>query len=516
MFGVGLTLRVLFEHPTVEALAEAVRSGSGSHIAPIVPASRQEALPLSYAQHRLWVVDQLDPDNAQHNLPAAFRIGGDVDVRVFAKAVERLVERHEILRTHYELEGDHPVQVIANSAPVPLTIVDLSSLQPEEASVEAKRLAQLEAGKPFRLSQAPIYRAVLYRLAEDDHFLLFNVHHIASDGWSIGVLRRDLLALYAAELSGQKPALPELTIQYADYAKWQRETLTGDVLAAEVSHWRTQLQGAPLVLDLPGDHARPDGQTSGGARQTAHLAHDLSEKVRALGRQHAATVFMTAHAAFQALISFWSGQRDFLLGTDLANRPNTQTESLIGFFVNLVVLRCSLAGDPDFTEMVARSRETALAAYAHQELPFEKIVEELQPERTLSRHPVVQVLFVQQNAPQQEEAPGVLTVSPYAMEVPARFDLAVFVKETAGGLAQSWVYDPALFDAPTITRMIALYQTVLQTVTTNPQIRLSELIETLSAEVAHLRSAASDQFQNASLQKLKRVRSRGERSLQSS
>src|SRR5208283_287753 len=344
----------------------------------------------------------------------------------------------------------------------PITVIDLSNLPAVEREKEARQLAREEALKPFDLASDPITRNVLLKLSDEDHVLVHLTHHIASDGWSSGVLLRDLTALYEAALSGEPAELPELAIQYADYAVWQRNWLRGEVLETQLAYWQKQLDGAPPVLLLPTDRPRPDKPTFRGAIHHFLLPMGLADAIRTLSRQKGGTAFMTMLGAFETLMLHYTRQPDIVLGTDLANRTTLQAEALIGFFVNLLALRTDLSGDPTFAELLGRVREVALGAYTHQDVPFDKLVEELQPERSLSHNPLVQVLFVQQNTPRTATPMPGLEMTQYPQEVSSKFDMVVFVSETDKGVAGMWLYNPDLFDATTIARMTSRYQSVLE------------------------------------------------------
>ncbi len=510
-FQVELPLRALFEAPTVAALAQTIdktqRSERGIVAPPIVPVPRQQPLPLSFAQQRLWFLDQLEPNNPLYNVPRALRLTGALSVPALEEAINGVVQRHEVLRTTYSLVDDHPVQVINSRVSIKMPILDLSTLP---AGVirekEARRIADEEAQKPFNLAQDTLLRATLLKLDPQDFILLLNSHHIASDGWSSGVLVRDLIAFYEAALEGKKSELPDLTVQYADYSVWQRNWMQGDVLEQQLSYWKTKLEGAPPILSLPTDRPRPAVQTFRGATQDVLLPKTLAHAIGTLSRQQGATSFMTMLAAFQSLVLYYTKQPDIVLGTDVANRTDVLTESLIGFFVNLLVMRTDLSGDPSFQELLRSVREMALGAYAHQDLPFDKLVEELQPERVLNHNPLVQVLFVQQNTPASSSTMPGVELGTFKLEVPSKFDMAVFVKENEKGIAGTWLYNPDLFDATTIARMASLYQTVLEKITGNPEIRLSSLLQVLTETEQQQRATAEQEFQEVSLSKLKKLK----------
>lgn len=507
-FRVDMQVRALFESPTIAGLSRTIehlmRGENGLIAPPIVPIPRGTALPLSFAQQRLWVQDQIEPNNPLYNIPRALRLKGPLDVQALELALNGIVERHEVLRTTYGSDnGGHAFQIIAPGLKIPLPVVDLSDLPITERDKEARRIAQNEAATPFNLASDPMTRNLLLQMDDEDHILLMITHHIASDGWSTGILLRELSTLYIAALNGTPSALPALPIQYADFAVWQRNWLQGEVLEQQLTYWSTRLEGAPPLLALPTDRPRSTTPTFRGATHHFLLPPGTADAVRALGRQRSATAFMTLLAAFECMIFYLTRDADIVLGTDLANRTNIQTEGLIGFFVNLLVLRTDLSGNPTFEELLGRVRDVALEAYAHQDVPFDKLVEELQPERNASYHPLVQVLFVQQNAHQIKSIiPGV-ELLPYMLDVPSKFDMAIFVSETDNGISGIWLYNPDLFDATTIVRMSNLYQLVLKSVTDNPTIELGNLTQLLAETEQQERATLSKEFQEIGLQKLK-------------
>jgi amino acid adenylation domain-containing protein len=507
---VDLPVRTMFESPTVAGLAQVAeqrqRGDQGIQAPPIVPVPRNQRLPLSFAQQRLWVLDQIEPNNSHYNIPRAIRLSGPLDVTALATALNGIVERHEVLRTNYEAEKGTPFQVITAQRKLPLPVIDLSDVPAPEREREAHRLVQQQASTPFDLARDPMMRNALLKLDDEDHILVMVTHHIADDGWSSGILLRELTALYEAAVLGKPSPLQELPIQYADYAVWQRNWLQGEVLEQQLAYWKHQLDGAPPVLLLPTDRPRPEKPTFRGAIHRFLLPASLAEAIRTLSRQQGGTAFMTMLAAFQTLILHYTKQPDIVLGTDLANRTTVQTEALIGFFVNLLAIRTDLSGDPTFAELLGRVREVALGAYAHQDVPFDKLVEELQPERSLSHNPLVQALFVAQNTPRGATRMQGLEIHPYPLEVPSKFDMAVFVIETDKGVSGIWLYNPDLFDATTIVRMAGLYQAVLEKVTANPAMRLSELLASLAEEGQQHRASQHKEFQEAGLQKLKSIK----------
>jgi acyl carrier protein len=475
-----IPLRVLFEFPTVNALATQVermqREASTFAPPPIKPVPRTQDLPLSFAQQRLWLVDQLEPNNPVYNIPRALRMKGALNRDALTRALNEIVRRHESQRTTFSVANGKPVQVIAPSLTLPVRAIDLENLAHEQREPEARRIAIEDAAMPFQLSTGPLVRATLLRLSDEDHVLTLTMHHIISDAWSAGIFMQELSALYSAYINAQSSPLPELPIQYGDYAVWQRNWLQGNVLEQQLAFWRDQLRGAPAVLSLPTDKPRPKVRTFEGAYDSFSLPEDLSCELRGLARRESATVFMTLLAAFQILLGRYSGQEQVVVGTDLANRTMVETEKLIGFFINLLPLRADLSGNPTFKQLLAQVRTTALNAYSHQDMSFDKLVEELQPERSTSHNPIVQVLFVMQNLPKRSrQLPG-LELS--AFEIPitrSKFDCAVFMTETEKGFTGNWLYSTELFDRSTIQRMAIHFETLLRSIVAAPDARISAL-----------------------------------------
>ncbi|HEX9935824.1 MAG TPA: amino acid adenylation domain-containing protein, partial [Longimicrobium sp.] len=494
LFGVELPLRALFERPTVAELAGRVeemrRAGEGAALPPLVPVAREAPLPLSFAQERLWFLQQMEPEGAGYNMPWSGRLRGSLDASALERALGALRERHEALRTTFRPVEQGAVQVVHPAAPARLPVLDLTGLAPEAREPEARRLAREDAERPFDLERGPLLRATLMRLADEEHVLLLTMHHIVSDGWSMGVLFRELFTLYEwfAQPSGAaRPAspLPPLAVQYADFAVWQRGWLRGDVLQRQLDWWRERLGGAPPALELPTDRPRPAVASSRGASHAFRLPADVTRGLRSLARREGATLYMVTHAALDLLLSRWSGQDDLVVGSPIAGRTQVGTEGLIGFFVNTLALRIDLSGDPSFQELVRRVRETALGAYAHQELPFERLVEEVAPERGLSHTPLFQVMFQLQNVG-FGEGPGVagLRLEPFGGEIrTVRFDLELDVREVGEELFGSLRFRTDLFDAATIARFAAQFRAVLAAAVASPEERLSRL-EILPSEEA--------------------------------
>jgi amino acid adenylation domain-containing protein len=500
-WGIEVPLRALFELPTVARLAAhlAVLKAGGltpaiaeappiAPIAPIAgvpraaghPGRRGTArLPLSFGQERLWFLDQLEPGGVAYNMPAAVRLRGELDAAALAASLGEVVRRHEVLRTVFALAGEQAVQVPLPPAPLPLPLVDLSSLPPARREATAHRLLAAAAGRSFDLAAGPLLRSLLLRSGPREHLLLVVVHHIAADAWSLGLLLRELSALYAAYRRGEESPLPELPLQYGDYAAWQRGWLRGDVLAAQLAWWRQALAGAPPLLDLPTDRPRPARQSFRGARLVHRLAPALGAGVRALGRTQGATGFMIHLAVFQALLGRISGQQVVVVGTPIANRRHAELEGLIGFFVNTLALAGDLAGEPLFAEHLARVRETALGAYAHQDLPFEKLVEELDPRRSLAHAPLFQVLLSGRDMPAAAAAdlPG-LELAPLGTALgAAKFDLTLEIGagESADGYGAELEYNTDLFDRATAARLLRHFETLLAGALADPAARVGEL-----------------------------------------
>ncbi len=492
VFGVEMPLADLFAAPRLADLAarlETRRAGMGGEGAagagtaaprpPLAPAAAGSIdLPLSFAQQRLWFLDRMEPGRSVYNMLLAIAARGALMPARIEAVLAEVLRRHAVLRTHFEERAGRPVQVIAPAGPWQLPWVNLAGLPAARRGAEVFRLASEEASRPFDLARGPVARGALLRLAADDHVLLLDLHHIVSDGWSLGVLSREITTLYRAALAGLPlaAALPPLPIQYADFALWQRRWLADDALAEQLDFWRRLLAGAPAALDLPVDRPRPPVQSFRGANLRFALPAALVERMRELGRRAGATLFMVLLSGFAALLARLSGQEDLVVGTAIANRNALETEGLIGFFVNSLALRQDLAGDPGLDELIGRQRRLALAAFAHQDLPFEKLVEELRPQRHLSQNPLFQVMFALQNAPVRAvDLPG-LTLSKIEFVIPdSKFDLVLTCIEDAAGLAAILDYATDLFDAATMRRFAAHLHTLLAGAAAAPALPLSRL-----------------------------------------
>jgi glycosyltransferase involved in cell wall biosynthesis len=456
-----------------KASTQASRKDPGPRIERV---SRSGHLPLSFAQQRLWLISQLEPDSAAYHMFLPVLLKGPLDESILERAVNEIINRHEVLRTTFTVVDDQPVQVIATSRPLALPVEDLSHFNEVARQREVMELATEEARKPFHLASGPLLRARLLRLAHNEHVFLLTMHHIISDGWSMGVFVREIVALYQAFSERKPSALPELDIQYADFAHWQRNWLSGEILEKQLAYWRKQLGGKLPVLQLPTERPRPPVQTFCGAAQPVIIPKELTQELGSLSQREGVTMFMSLLAAFQALLHLYSGQTDILVGTPIANRNHAEIEGLIGFFVNSLVMRTDLSDDPSFRKLLKRVREVTLGAYSHQDLPFEKIVEELQPERDPSRNPIFQVWFVLQNpssAKQTAELPG---LSLHTLDVENKaslFDLMLNLTQTPFGLGGCLEYNTDLFDRSTISRMEKHFHTLLTEVVKNPDKRIS-------------------------------------------
>ncbi|MFN8517203.1 MAG: amino acid adenylation domain-containing protein [Chloroflexia bacterium] len=436
--------------------------------------------PLSFAQQRLWFVDQLNPGTAAYNLPLAYRLRGPLNAVALELALGEIVRRHDALRTTFRMEGEGPVQIIAPTMDVPLALIEITASDEESREGELRSLIDGLVRQPFDLARGPLLRATLLRLGAEDHALVVVLHHIVADGWSFGVFNRELAEAYEAFRDGREMTADELPIQYADFTAWQRAWLSGETLEKQLRHWKGQFAdyvaagAAPLAL--PTDRPRPPRQTFAGAIHRFTLPADLASAVRALSQREGATPFMTLLAAYQALLHRYSGQSEVVVGTSIANRNRAETEGMIGFFVNTLALRADLADDPSFAELLRRVRETTLDAHANQDLPFEKLVEELHPERSLSQSPLFQVAFLYQNTPATQFQLAGLTAEPIDTGcVAAKFDLTLVMEETERGLTGELEYNTDLFDAATIARLHGHFETFLAGIVANPEMPVSKL-----------------------------------------
>jgi amino acid adenylation domain-containing protein/non-ribosomal peptide synthase protein (TIGR01720 family) len=488
-FQLSLPLRRLFDAPTVAGLAQQIDSArlASSSLLPLQPQPRDDHPPLAFAQQRLWFLDQLMPGSPLYNVAAAIQLTGQLDLAALASSLTAVVRRHEALRTTFAMAAGQPVQVIAPALAVPLPLVDLRACPDGLRQATLAQLVDAEARRPFDLEHGPLIRATVLRPAATEQLLLLTLHHIISDGWSQGLLVREIGAFYTAYLHGQPASLPELPIQYADYALWQREWLQGAVLDGQLAYWSRSLAGVPPLLNLPTDRPRPAVQTFAGASLPLALDAALSAELHTLSRQHNTTLFMTLLAAFQVLLARYSHQDDILVGTPISGRTQAATEVLIGCFLNTLVLRSRLAAGVAFAELLEQVRTTCLDAYAHQDLPFEQLVEALHVPRNLSTTPLFQVMFVVQNAPIDPLVLPDLTLQAISVASPtAKFDLALSVVETPGGLAGMWEYNTDLFEPSTITRLSGHFATLLAGILADPGQRVAYLPLLSTSERAQL------------------------------
>ncbi|MEH1773540.1 amino acid adenylation domain-containing protein [Nostoc sp.] len=479
-FKVELTLRELFAKATVAELAQSIGQLQQQDLEltspPILPREKDAQLPLSFAQTRLWFLDQLKPNSAFYNIPLTLSLVGTLNQVALEQSLQEIIHRHEALRTNFITVDGKPSQIIHTQTNWTVSVVDWKHLSTSEQEIAAQQLAQQQAIQPFDLASEALIRATLVVLNETEYVLGVCMHHIVSDGWSMDVFFQELAALYDAYSQDHLSPLAPLPIQYADFAIWQRNWLQGNVLQSQLSYWQQQLKDAPALLSFPTDRPRPAVQTFAGAHQEFVLSVELTDKLVKLSQEQGCTLFMTLLAAFDTLLYRYTGQADILVGSPIANRDRSEIEGLIGFFVNTLVMRTNLAGNPSFSELLGRVREMAMDAYSHQDLPFEMLVEALQPERDLSHTPLFQVAFSLQNAPMQQVELAGLTVSPLVVQgTTAKFDLGLLIENTTTGLVGWWEYNTDLFDGSTIEQMTGHFVTLLESIVANPQQQISQL-----------------------------------------
>ena len=500
-FGIDVALRSIFDNPTVAGLAECITAqlpkGDAVDTAPMISVSRERPLPLSFEQQRLWFLDQLMPGNPFYNVPVAYRIKGRLDVEALEHSINRIVERHEMLRTVFAMVDEMPAQHV--QAPIAVKVQLVEAWDQVSSETELGRLVQKEGRRPFDLSRGPLLRAKLLRLTECDHVLIVTMHHIVADGVSMEVFATELATLYEARCRGDQATLPELAVQYADYAVWQRRALEGEGMKRQLEYWKHQLAGTPLTLNLPTDHPRPSAFSFKGAFQPLEIEEEIFLSLEQLSRAEGATLFMTLLSAFAALLSRYSGEQDILIGAPIANRNRVEIERLIGFFTNTLVLRIDVTGNPCFRELLHRVREVSLGAYAHQDVPFEKLVEELHPQRDLSRNPLFQVAFSLQNRPARALQLTDLTIHASNIDIEtSKFDLCLYIhpsERTASG----WLgYNRDLFKRETAVGMVRHFVRLLASIAARPDARLTELEMLLEDEQALLgRTSAVEDFEKS-------------------
>ena len=486
-FDIELPLRDMFLNTTIATLAHAIRENHGKmgyrSLPNITPVARKQALPLSYAQKRLWFLNQIDGANPVYNIPLVLRLEGALDTHSLERALLEVVERHEILRTKLPLKDNRPVQRIYPCPNLKITLADFSRLSSEQAAQKVGRIADSEATHVFDLAEDFLFRASLVRLDAEVHTLLITQHHIISDGWSLGVLTRELMSLYNAFRNDQPSPLAPLPIQYADFAHWQRNELEGKVLSRQLGYWKQQLAGAPTLLDLPTDRPRPNLQTFNGAMEVFRMEESLGRSLRDLTSRCGATLFMTLLAAFKVLLWVYSRQNDISVGSPIANRNRREIEGLIGFFVNTLVLRSDLSQAPSFEQFLGQVRQVTLDAYTNQDVPFEQVVEALQPERKLSHNPLFQVLFgFHEVQVEPFELPGLKITPVERNEILSKFDLNLTMVEGEQEWTGAFTYNRDLFDAATIRRMAHQFCGLLETLTLHPDRPLSQISITTKEE----------------------------------
>ncbi|MCA1568706.1 MAG: condensation domain-containing protein, partial [Acidobacteria bacterium] len=510
-FHVEVPLRSLFGAPTVAGLArnvEAVMQGaSGVETMPLSAVTRDEDLPLSFAQQRLWFIDQVNPGSSAYNIAEAIRLKGRLDIAALEQTLSEVVRRHEVLRTTFSSVEGQARQDIASALAIELPRIDLGGMPEAEREQEARRLAEREAQEPFELARGPLVRATLLQLDEEDHVILFTMHHIISDAWSMGVLVREVAALYEAFLRSEPSPLDELPVQYADFAYWQREWLRGETLEAHLDYWKDQLAGAPPMLEMPTDQPRPSVPTFTGGRHSLSFTEELTASLRALSRQEGSTIFMSLLAAYHILLHHYSGKDDILVGTDVANRNRFEVEQLIGFFVNQLVLRGKVSGDASYREMLAQVRDVTLGAYAHQDLPFDRLVDSLGIERRLRYSPLFQVKLVFQNTPMPSlQLHGLEAGSMGINSGMSRFDLQLTMWDEDGKLRGWFEYNADLFAAATIKGLADDMTMIVQAVATQPDILIGEIDRQLDALQRQREAARKEESKDALSQKYKTVR----------
>jgi hypothetical protein len=486
VLGVDLPLRSLFETRTVSQLASVIddmrRDNTGLQMPPLVRREDSHRAPLSYPQQRIWFAQQLHTDSAVYNVYPSFRIHGTLDVECLERSINEIIRRHEVLRTNFVLEETGPVQVVAPDLTIGLPVRDLSSLPEPERKQQLNGIIAEERERCFDLEHDALIRVTLVRVKNDEHILLLALHHIVADAWAMQIFYRELTMLYRTFLKGETPQLPKLPIQYKDYARWQREWLNGDLVEKELAYWREKLRNVPTHIDFSNSRARPAVTANKGELVDVIIGREVSVQLRQLSRKENCTLFMTALAAFKALIHCYSGANDLAIGIDVANRVPAETEDIIGFFVNLLAIRTDLSGNPAFHELIGRVRATCLEAYSHQQLPFERIVEDLNPERQGDRIPLVQVNFgLLPAAPIKELNLEGLQLTPLGgHNATSVFEFNLYLLDSPDGLIGSLQYSSDLFERATVVRMVSSFQHILRQVVTRPELKLSELHSTVA------------------------------------
>jgi amino acid adenylation domain-containing protein/FkbM family methyltransferase len=511
VFRAKVPLRSLFDAPSVRGLSgiveEIARSNAGLASEPIERISRDGDLPLSFAQQRLWFLYRLNPDSPAYNITTAVRFKGELNVPALQQSLDFLIERHETLRTTFAVSNGRPRQSIAPVLKLILPIVDLRELPEGDREAMMRSLVREESLKPFDLSTGPLLRASLLQLDDHEHVAMLTLHHIISDGWSVGVFVQELSSAYEAFAAGSTPQLPELPIQYADFAAWQRQWLQGEVLEAQVAYWRQQLSGAPPVQELPTDKPRPKAQSFVGATHILHVPMNVTEGVKRIARGESASLFMTLLTAVKILMRYHTGEQNIVIGTDVANRNRADIEGLIGFFINQLVLHTNISGNPTFRELLVKVREVTLGAYAHQDVPFDKLVELLNPDRDLSRTPLFQTKVVLQNTPTQVlTLPGLQLTPVDVRDTTAKFDLAAFFEESHRGISCELQYNTDLYEAATIEQFAEQLALVLERVAEHPDITLNELDQLIGEAERGQRKTEKKKLEASNLHRFQNIK----------
>jgi non-ribosomal peptide synthetase component F len=478
--GVELPLRVLFESPTVAKLAAQIeatlRKSTVSSPPPLVPVAHEGEFPLSFAQQRLWFLDQLASDKATYNVPTVTRMTGNLNLPALHQSLNEIVRRHEILRTAFADVDGRPVPTVTNTSELCLKVIDLQMVEPDRCEQQVLRLAQAEADRPFDLTQLPLLRVTLVRLSQQEQVALFTMHHIICDGWSVAIMMKEIMQLYEVYSRGTPSPLPELEIQYSDYAMWQQQWLQGEALEQRLTAWERQFGDNPPVLELPVDHFLSDDTPARAALRELVLSRELSQELKALGQRENATLFMTMLAAFEALLHRYTGQVDMVVGTGIANRNRSEIEDLIGFFINMLVMRTDLSGNPTFRQLLARVSEASLATFMLEDLPFEKLVEALHPDRNVAGTSLLKLAFWHQSVPTPSFSLEDLHLTPLDLSNEMLFfDLMIQIIEGEEGLMIRLNYNTNQFNPETIARLLLDYEVLLQSIVEQPELRLLDI-----------------------------------------
>ncbi len=510
-FSVEILLTVVFESPTVAQLdqkvSELCATNSGLTLPPIQPVSRELKLPLSFNQQRLWFLDQLEKNSVAYNMLLPARLSGHLDLEVLQQAFTEIICRHEVMRTNLQMVDGEAVQIISDEANFNLSVIDWQEVAETDREQQIQEFAISEVQRSFDLTQNRFFRVTLLQLTDTEHVLVFVIHHIICDEWSIGIIIRELATLYDAFATGNCSPLPELSIQYVDFAHWQRQYLQSDLFPKQLTYWQQQLAEVPTVLALPTDRPRPKVQNFQGATTIFELPSKLSDNIKQVSQSEEVTLFMMLLTGFQTLLYCYSQQQDFCIGSPIANRNSLETEKIIGFFVNTLVLRADISGNPSFRELLQRVRETAIGAFTHQDLPFEKLLEELKIERSLSHNPLFQVWFVLHNVPMPKLEMGGCQLEPLQFESGlVKHDLRLGLWETQTGFSGSFEYRTDLFDAETINLMVKDLENIFSHFVANLDMRLNEMLDIINASKKQQQILEEQKLENKNRQKLKKMK----------